>query len=327
MTLEDSRDKHALRHTSVAGYTPYASFWPRGALARSAPQVVGGSETRLPRGFGVRPGCTVPFPTLGFGAWSTEVSEPSRSPPPPRRAPVPFRRPYRIRCRVISDRPGLTGDVLPSVGVGRQLAQRGHEVVLVASDHFRPLAERSNFEFVGLGSDADYRRIIQDPALFDRRRGLETVLRQTVESLEMVYTAVQRCIVPGRTLVAAHVLDFASRMLQERGEVPVATLLLSQALLRSQYQVPTLVGTLNLSRWPRWTKRLFWWTVDRLVIDRIVLSELDGLRARHALGPIRRPFDGWILSPRLTVGLFPTGLRPAAPDWPPGASHQLPTLR
>ncbi len=218
--------------------------------------------------------------------------------------------------RVVLTGLGSAGDVLPAVGVGRRLLQRGHEVVLIASEHFRPLAERSDLEFVGLGSEADYRRIIQDPALFDRRRGLETVLRQTVQSLEMVYAAVQRSIVPGRTVVGAHVLDFASRMLQEQGEVPVATLLLSPALLRSQYQVPTLQGTLNVSSWPRWSKRLFWWTIDRLVIDRVVLPDLNRTRARHGLAPMRRPFNGWILSPRLTVGLFPDWFAPPQPDWP-----------
>jgi rhamnosyltransferase subunit B len=218
--------------------------------------------------------------------------------------------------RVILTGLGSAGDVLPAVGVGRRLVQRGHDVVLIASDHFRPLAERNNFEFVGLGSDADYRRLIQDPALFDRRRGLETVLRQTVQSLEMVYAAVRRCILPGRTVVGAHVLDFASRMLQDQGEVPVATLLLSPALLRSQYEVPTLQGTLNASRWPRWTKRLLWWTIDGLVIDRVVLPDLNRMRARHGLVPIRRPFDGWILSPRLTIGLFPDWFAPPQPDWP-----------
>jgi rhamnosyltransferase subunit B len=218
--------------------------------------------------------------------------------------------------RVILTGLGSAGDVLPAVGVGRRLMQRGHDVVLIASDHFRPLAERSKLDFVGLGSDADYRRIIQDPAVFDRRRGLEAVLRQTLRWLETVYAAVQRSIVPGRTIVGAHELDFASRMLQEQGEVPVATLLLSPALLRSQYQVPTLVGTRDYSRWPHWSKRVFWWATDRLVIDRLLLPDLNRARARHGLAPIRRPFDGWILSPLLTIGLFPDWFAPPQPDWP-----------
>ncbi len=226
------------------------------------------------------------------------------------------RRLYADPVRVILTGLGSAGDVLPAVGIGRRLMQRGHEVVLIASDHFRPLAERSDLDFVGLGSDADYRRIIQDPSVFDRRRGLETVLRYTLQQLDTVYAAVQRSIVPGRTVVGAHVLDFASRMLQEQGEVPVATLLLSPALLRSQYQLPILRGTRDYSRWPRWTKRLFWSAIDRLVIDRIVSPDLNRIRARHGLAPIRRPFNGWILSPRLTVGLFPDWFAPPQPDWP-----------
>ncbi len=60
---------------------------------------------------------------------------------------------------------------------------------------------------------------------------------------------------PGRTVVGAHLLDFASRVLQERGEVPVVTLLLSRALIRSEYEVPTLRSTSNYSGLPRWAKR------------------------------------------------------------------------
>ncbi len=61
--------------------------------------------------------------------------------------------------------------------------------------------------------------------------------------------------------------------------------------------MPTLQSTRDYSRWPRWTKRLFWRAIDRLVLDRIVLPELNRMRARHRLPAICRPFDGWILSP------------------------------
>ncbi len=212
---------------------------------------------------------------------------------------------------------GSAGDVFPVIGLGLRLKAHGHQVVIIASAHFAPLAERLGLPFAGIGTDQWYRSIVDDPDLFHPTRGFGTAVRYVMTCVEPVEEVLRREVVPGRTVVGAHIFDFASRFLQEQTGLPVATLLYQPSLLRSLHQVPTLTGTTNLSGLPRWAKRLAWWGSDRFYIDPALSPPLNRLRVARGLRPVARPFDRWVLSPLLAIGLFPAWFAPPQPDWPP----------
>jgi UDP:flavonoid glycosyltransferase YjiC (YdhE family) len=73
----------------------------------------------------------------------------------------------------------------------------------------------------------------------------------------------------------------------------------------------------DLTRLPRWIKRLLWWAADRFLLDPVIGPVTDDIRARVGLPPVRPVMLRTIHSPRLTVGLWPDWFAPRQPDYPP----------
>lgn len=211
---------------------------------------------------------------------------------------------------------GTTGDVFPFVAVGVELQQRGHDVVLVANPRFESTAREANLEFVGLGSRLQHRRALADPDLWQPRRGLELVMQRLVPDPCDAISVFEKLVEPPRTVLISHPFGLAARLMQEKYDTPCATLVLSTCLLRSNHRVPAMLGFRGLSTMPRLLKSLMWVLADRLLIDPAVSPKLNRARRRLGIPSIRRPFDGWIFSPTLTIGLFPDWFAPPQPDWP-----------
>src|SRR5438132_1020847 len=87
----------------------------------------------------------------------------------------------------------------------------------------------------------------------------------------------------------AHVLDFGALVAQEAHGVPVLTVVLSPAVLRSLHHTPTYQAALDPNHFPGWAKRALFWLVDTRMVDSLALPALNGLRAEAGLGPVRRP--------------------------------------
>ena len=118
------------------------------------------------------------------------------------------------------------------------------------------------------------------------------------------------------TVVVAHSLAFGAMILQEKEHVPVISLTLQPALLRSLNDASVMMGNYGITRWPRPVRRAFWWLADRLVVDPIMAKIIDPLRDELGLPRVRRFFKQWIFSPRLNIGMFPDWYASPQPDWP-----------
>lgn len=102
------------------------------------------------------------------------------------------------------------GDVAPFLAVARELGRRGHEVVGVFPEGFRPLAEGEPFEFhpyaldaspVALHADPEHQRIVQHPfrnvVAFGRllmERGLLDDVEGAIASLEAGFAGVDAVV-------------------------------------------------------------------------------------------------------------------------------------
>lgn len=211
---------------------------------------------------------------------------------------------------------GTTGDVLPFVAVGARLQHRGHEVVLAANANFESTARAANLHFVPVGTEDQHRRALDDPDLWAPRRGLEIVMRRLVPDPQVALRLLADLVDPGRTVIVSHPFGLAPRLLQDKYGIPTATLVLSTCLFRSNHRVPTMYGFDDLSSMPRPLKSLMWRLADALLLDPAVVPRLEAARRKLGLAEIRRPFDGWLFSPTMTVGLFPEWFCPPQPDWP-----------
>lgn len=216
---------------------------------------------------------------------------------------------------------GSAGDVHPNVGLAMTLRSRGAEVLFVATEVFRPLAERAGVNFVGIGSEDEYRAAISDPDLWHPVRSFPFVAQRLIlPALRPIYEIIEENFEPGRTAVAAPGLAFGARIAQEKLGVPLATVHLQPVMLRSATQ-PGCFGFPDLlAHLPGPLRKLYFRAADALLIDRWLARPLNSFRAELGLRPVKRLFDRWIHSPELVIGLFPEWYAQPQPDWPPNVA-------
>jgi UDP:flavonoid glycosyltransferase YjiC (YdhE family) len=212
---------------------------------------------------------------------------------------------------------GSYGDVLPMVGLGAAMRARGHRVHVIVNPYFQAIVEGAGLEFVPLGTADEYRELMGNPDLWHPQRGLRLVLGTTAGYLRQLYAVVQSHYQAGETVIAAHALDFASRVFHDKCGAPLATVHFAPMAMMSLDDAPRYVGLPNLARWPRWTKKAVLWIGDRLVVDPIVGPQLNALRAEFGLAAVQRIFSRWLNSPDLVLGMFPEWFGPRQADWPP----------
>jgi UDP:flavonoid glycosyltransferase YjiC (YdhE family) len=213
---------------------------------------------------------------------------------------------------------GSSGDVHPFLALGRGLRARGHRVTVITSVYFERITRGCGLEFIGLGTVEDFESALLNPDAWHPRRGFRVVFEWGVLPwIRHLYDLVGRLHVPGETVVAASLMAFGARLAQEKLGVPLVSVLLQPAALRSAYQAPVLPGAFLPGWLPAAAKRLVYRLGDWLLLDPVVAPQTNAARAGLGLPPVRRPLDRWWHSPQRLIGLFPPWYAPPQPDWPP----------
>jgi rhamnosyltransferase subunit B len=212
---------------------------------------------------------------------------------------------------------GSYGDVHPMVGLGAALAARGHDVKIVTNPYFADVASSVGLEMLPISTAEDYVKLCQHPDLWHPLNGARLVLKHAAGGLlRPLYDILKTHYIPGSTVLCAHCLDLASRVAGDKLSAPIASIDLAPSMLWTVYDSPRLKGALTGPRVPRWVKRMQLWATDKLFMQPLLGSELNGLRRELGLAPVKRIFSHWLHDTDLVIGLFPDWFGPPQPDWP-----------
>jgi len=211
---------------------------------------------------------------------------------------------------------GTDGDVHPFVGLGKALTERGHRVTLFTNEHFEDLAKRRGLGFVPIGTEERYRSAFEDPAVWNSVAGARILGRWMCESMPEQYEAVIKYLEPAETVLVATGAALGARIAHEKHGVPMASIVLQPAVVRSLYKMPVVAGVPTLPVWlpPSFKKPLFW-VFDHVADRFFCISEVNAYRATLGLGPLKSVVREWWLSPQLVIALFPDWYGTPQPDW------------
>ena len=214
---------------------------------------------------------------------------------------------------------GSYGDVLPLVGMGRELHSRGHAVTFFTNGHFANLVHQAGLNFIPMGSAEEYEEIANHPDLWHPHKGWRVIMKRMMSGtfLEEAYQLLCSHLVPGKTMLISTTLGFVARLVQETHQIPLVTVHLSPGVFHSAYQAPRMSG-LPLPNWlPVRFKQGVWTLLDHLLIDPLLKPRLNRFRRELRLPAVSRIFHHWLHSPDLVLGLFPKWFAAPQPDWPP----------
>jgi len=211
---------------------------------------------------------------------------------------------------------GSSGDIFPFIRLGMALKARGHGVTVITNSLYEPLARHAGLAFVEWISPEALQAVANDPDLWHPTKGLLLALRTLGPWHRQLLEHIAARHVPGQTVLVAGSYALAARIAHDHLGVPLATLLLQPAFLRSAYRSPVLPGLPTPDWAPRAWKRLVYFLNDALVLDRVAAPAVNALRAELGLPPVRSVLGSWWHSPQRVVGLFPAWFGEPQPDWP-----------
>ncbi len=212
---------------------------------------------------------------------------------------------------------GSAGDVHPFIGIGLELARRGHDVYVVTNDHFQKLIESVGLKFIELGKAEWYAEGIRNPKLWHRRHGFQTVLEWGVLPLvRPTYDIIARESAAGGTIVVASSLALGARVAQDKLGVPTVTVHLAPSVFLSLIDTPVLPGVFMPKWLPTGVKRAMFKFANRRVIDPILGPTINPFLVELGLPEEQSFFGQWWHSPTRVLGLFPSWFARPAADWP-----------
>ncbi len=216
--------------------------------------------------------------------------------------------------QVILTSVGTDGDILPYVGLGVRLRERGHQSILVAAAPYRGLADRHGLGFEELVSAEENRELFDHPDFWNPLKTARLSARWGLRFLRRNYQTLASRLGPDSVMVANPGI-LAAAMVSERHQVPWASMVLQPWMLPSSISPPVMPGLRPMRPAPTLFWKAFWWGLDRMG-DRLIGRELNEMRTSLGLRPVRRLFREWF-SPSLILGMFPPWFGPPPEDWPP----------
>jgi rhamnosyltransferase subunit B len=208
---------------------------------------------------------------------------------------------------------GTSGDMHPFFAVGRELAQRGHGIVVCTNDVYRASVERLGFRFVSTGTEQEYEANTSNPDMWSSSKARVTAWKEiVVPRLRPLHDLLERQV-QGDTLILCGLLTAAfARAVQERRGVPLLTVVLSPQVF---FSAKSPAKGMPVPSWLPYPARAGLLRGLDFAIDSVMAPDLNRFRAELGLAPVSRIRSRRVFSPQGTLGLFPEWYAQRQSDW------------
>ncbi len=215
--------------------------------------------------------------------------------------------------------PGSRGDVNPMVAIGRELRQRGFDVLIAMSQPYVEVARAAGLTAHPIIDKEQFDQMLGDPAVWKTVRGARAVLRAMSQHFVMPHhELIRQHHRPGETILVSHPLDFASRVIHESDPAtPVFDVHLQPVLLRNMHQPPRMTPWWFEPSGPAWLLRSLFWAADHFGLDPVIRPAVNQLRNQYGLPPVRRIMNDYWLSPHRIIAMYPQWFAPSTSVFAP----------
>lgn len=214
---------------------------------------------------------------------------------------------------------GTTGDIHPFIRIAQSFQAIGRRVTFITNSFHATILQGSGLTFVGLGTEDEYLRIIQDPNIWHPRRGFSALLASYSDQLLQLDAAIRSTLSAGPVVVIAHPLAVPGAAIARDQTLisKIVSMHLAPSTMRTCHD-PLRVGDMTVPRWvPMSWRRAYWRFVEKGWVDPVALAQTNQARRALGLPAVRSSFLSHIEEvPNLTVALFPAWFGPTMPDWP-----------
>ncbi|NNE00517.1 MAG: hypothetical protein HKN47_24645 [Pirellulaceae bacterium] len=209
------------------------------------------------------------------------------------------------------------------IAIGRELRQRGFEVVISLSEPYAAIAQHAGLTVEPVISTDQFHEMVGDPAVWKTVRGVRRVLQAMSDHfVRPHHEVIRRHLRPGKTILVSHPLDYASRVIRESElATPLVDIHLQPVVLRTPQSPPKMTPWwFEISR-PAWAVRLLYYLADHLGLDPVIRPAVNQLRSEYSLPPIRRVLNEWWLSPDRVIAMYPKWYAPETEIFCPRLVH------
>jgi rhamnosyltransferase subunit B len=199
------------------------------------------------------------------------------------------------------------------------LQRRGQEVTLLAGSLHAPMAQRLGLRFVPIDTQERGTLAMDRPNAY---RSMSQLWHRIGQAADLVCRFIGEQVRWSdsmgrlRPLLVGSSWAVGVRLAQERFGLPAVTVHMSPSCVLSSQQPPVFRDLRMPPWWPLPLRRLVWRLVEAVWLDPICKRQLDPLRRKLHLDPVRRVIGRWIHSPDLVLALFPGWFCAPQPDWP-----------
>jgi rhamnosyltransferase subunit B len=199
-------------------------------------------------------------------------------------------------------------------------------VEFLANGYFEEKVLKAGLSFRALGDRSLYHEVLQNEDIWHPRKGFQAIWKALFPTIEPTYKIILDSLEPNTVLVGS-TLALAARLVQEKFGVPLCTIHLAPSCIISIEEPPVGPGIVIGKSAPHWLRKLYVYTVEKLILDGACCDDLNKLRRSLNLPAVEKVFSTWLHSPDMVLCAWSDWFGARQSDWPKAVFGGFPLFK